>query len=71
MKTLLWLYRGLSTWSAHEESESGSSPVLTGKELERMSSEELKEAVNRVAVYARVSPEHKVRIVDALRSRGM
>ena len=51
---------------------SGTGPdlVLTGKELESMSSEELNEAVKRVTVYARVSPEHKVRIVEALQSQG-
>jgi Ca2+-transporting ATPase len=56
--------------SSGDGSKSGPDPVLTGKELESMSPEELNEAVKRVAVYARVSPEHKVRIVDALRSQG-
>ncbi|MFZ5651584.1 MAG: calcium-translocating P-type ATPase, SERCA-type [Bacillota bacterium] len=41
--------------------------TLTGQQLEQMGDEELKEAVNRVAVYARVSPEHKLRIVEALK----
>jgi len=44
--------------------------VLTGADLDRMSDEELREQVGRVAVYARVSPEHKMRIVDALREHG-
>lgn len=44
--------------------------VLTGQELERLSQEELKELVSSVSVYARVSPEHKLRIVKALQSLG-
>jgi Ca2+-transporting ATPase len=44
--------------------------VLSGRELDRLSDEELVEHVDRVAVYARVSPEHKVRIVDAHKQRG-
>ena len=43
--------------------------VLTGKEIEEMSDEELREAVDYTSVYARVSPEHKVRIVEALQSK--
>ena len=38
---------------------------ITGIELEKMSDEELKNNVKKYAVYARVSPEHKVRIVKA------
>ncbi len=44
--------------------------VLTGAQLEEMSDEELREAVKHTAVYARVSPEHKVRIVAALRANS-
>ena len=44
--------------------------VLEGIEVERMSDEDLSKVVDRVAVYARTSPEHKVRIVNALRERG-
>jgi Ca2+-transporting ATPase len=40
--------------------------VLTGKELERMSPADLDREVEQVSVYARVSPEHKLRIVQAL-----
>jgi len=47
-----------------------SARVLTGKDLEAMSQEELTGKVEEVAVYARVSPEHKVRIVDALKAHG-
>jgi Ca2+-transporting ATPase len=45
-------------------------PVLTGDELETMSVEKLAEEVNAVSVYARLSPEQKVKIVQALQRRG-
>lgn len=44
--------------------------AMTGEELNRISDEELKEKVKTTKVYARVSPEHKVRIVEALRANG-
>jgi P-type Ca2+ transporter type 2C len=44
--------------------------AMTGEELEKYSEEELKEVVKNVKVYARVSPEHKVKIVTALRANG-
>ncbi|OQA48106.1 MAG: Calcium-transporting ATPase 1 [Firmicutes bacterium ADurb.Bin300] len=44
--------------------------VINGDELERMSDEQLKEAVCSCSVFARVTPEHKVKIVDAYKSNG-
>ncbi len=44
--------------------------VLTGSQLDDMDDAALKEKVATNDVFARVSPEHKVRIVDALKSRG-
>jgi magnesium-transporting ATPase (P-type) len=44
--------------------------VLTGAELEAMSQDQLKQVVREVDVYARTSPEHKIRIVRALQSHG-
>jgi P-type Ca2+ transporter type 2C len=44
--------------------------VLTGAELEAMSVEELAARCGTVSVYARLSPEQKVKIVRALKSRG-
>jgi Ca2+-transporting ATPase len=46
------------------------SPLLTGQELQHLSQEELQEQVTAVSVYARVAPEHKLRIVKALQRRG-
>lgn len=40
--------------------------VLTGRDLEKMAPEELDQRVETVSVYARVAPEHKLRIVQAL-----
>ena len=44
--------------------------AITGTELEAMSQEELEKRVQNIRVYARVSPEHKVRIVRAWQSHG-
>jgi magnesium-transporting ATPase (P-type) len=44
--------------------------VLTGAELEALSQEQLKEVVRDVDIYARTSPEHKIRIVRALQAHG-
>ncbi|WP_017305484.1 cation-translocating P-type ATPase [Spirulina subsalsa] len=46
------------------------SRTLTGQELEKLSQLDLELAVDEVAVYARVTPEHKLRIVQALQKRG-
>lgn len=46
------------------------SMVLTGSELDNITDEELRKSVENTSVYARVSPEHKVRIVEALRYNG-
>jgi Ca2+-transporting ATPase len=45
-------------------------PVLTGQDLDRFDDEALAEQVATVNVYARVAPEHKLRVVRALRERG-
>ena len=45
-------------------------PVITGPELENMTDEELFEIVNDTHIYARVNPEHKIRIVSALKRHG-
>ena len=44
--------------------------VLTGQELNDLSIEELRNIVEKTAVYARVTPEHKLRIIEALQSNG-
>ncbi|MDX2138757.1 MAG: cation-translocating P-type ATPase [Chloroflexota bacterium] len=44
--------------------------VLTGQNLSQMSQQELEAQVEHIAVYARVSPEHKLNIVQALQNKG-
>jgi Ca2+-transporting ATPase len=50
-------------------SQSGET-VLTGQQLQQLSQAELERQVKQVSVYARVAPEHKLRIVQALQKRG-
>jgi Ca2+-transporting ATPase len=44
--------------------------VLTGQDLSQMSAGELEDVVEKISVYARVSPEHKLEIVQALQNKG-
>ncbi|MFB6208812.1 MAG: cation-translocating P-type ATPase [Candidatus Nanohaloarchaea archaeon] len=44
--------------------------AMTGKEVEELSDRQLEEKVGEVEIFARVSPEHKVRILQALQSNG-
>lgn len=44
--------------------------VFEGKDLEKMTDEELEKEVQNISVYARVSPEHKIRIVKAWQKNG-
>ena len=44
--------------------------ALTGMELDAMTEEELEEKIEKISVYARVSPENKIRIVEAWQKKG-
>lgn len=44
--------------------------ALTGEELDALSDEELARDITKISVYARVSPENKIRIVDAWQKNG-
>ena len=44
--------------------------VMTGSELEKISIEKLTENIDKVRVFARATPEHKLKIVEALQRRG-
>ena len=44
--------------------------IIAGPELDRLSYDQLKRIAGRTSVYARVSPEHKLKIIQALRERG-
>lgn len=48
----------------------GSLVALTGTELDQLSDEQLDACIEDVSVFARVAPEHKIRIVTALQNRG-
>ncbi|KAF8663645.1 hypothetical protein AX16_000887 [Volvariella volvacea WC 439] len=65
---------GLRVGSVHghdlEGSGSGYTYCLTGKDIDRMSKQELKERVGSVSVFARTTPRHKMAIVEAFQSRG-
>lgn len=49
---------------------SGSERAMTGKELDEMSQQQLESCVEKYNVFARVTPEHKLRIVKAFEKRG-
>jgi Ca2+-transporting ATPase len=44
--------------------------AMTGQEVEGLTDEELREVVEEVEVFARVAPEHKVRVLEALQANG-
>ncbi|KEH91073.1 ATPase [Clostridium novyi A str. BKT29909] len=46
------------------------SMVMSGSELDKLSEEELSSRIDNLRVFARVSPEHKVKIVNALKAKG-
>lgn len=46
------------------------SEAMEGVEIERLTDEELRNKVEKISVYARVSPEHKIRIVKAWQEKG-
>ncbi len=48
----------------------GGTGVLPGRDVDRLDDDGLREALDRSRVVARVSPEHKLRIVEALQARG-
>ncbi|MEP7765087.1 HAD-IC family P-type ATPase [Sanguibacter sp. 25GB23B1] len=66
-------HRGTATAIARElgiAPAEGDVPALTGADLQAMDDDELRQVVRDIDVYARTSPEHKLRIVRALQSHG-
>jgi len=63
-------HRDTAVAIAHELGLMDNGMALTGRELDEISDEEFHEIVEDVRVYARVFPEQKVRIVEALQGRG-
>jgi Ca2+-transporting ATPase len=64
--TAVAVAKELNLLGENEEEEK----VLTGEELEKLSDEQLADIVQKVVIYARVSPEHKMRIVKAWKAKG-
>jgi P-type Ca2+ transporter type 2C len=67
--TALHIARDLGIVQAEDETEDRKL-VITGQELAKMSVDDLDDVVSDVSAYARVSPEHKVKIVEALKKKG-
>lgn len=44
--------------------------AMTGEELEKLSTKELERVVEKIKIFARVSPHHKVKILEALKAKG-
>jgi P-type Ca2+ transporter type 2C len=59
-----------AAYIAEELGIAESRKTLTGRDLDEMTVEQLEEVVEDVPVYARVSPEHKLKLVQALQNRG-
>ena len=53
-----------------DKTREGYKPVLRGDELDRMSEDELAQVIGQTSIFARTSPDHKLKIVRALQSRG-
>ncbi|MDD5096208.1 MAG: cation-translocating P-type ATPase [Candidatus ainarchaeum sp.] len=60
----------LTAKAVAEELGIGNGRVITGEELDGMGQKEFEERVEGISVYARVSPAHKLRIVNALNANG-
>ncbi|WP_028841697.1 HAD-IC family P-type ATPase [Thermodesulfobacterium hveragerdense] len=66
----------LTAWAIAEEltivekDEPLDSVLITGKELEEMSLEEFEKRIEKIKVYARTSPEQKLKIVEVLQEKG-
>ncbi len=60
----------LTARAISEELGIGNGEVIEGVQLDNMSDEDLRDQIDKVSVFARVTAEHKVRIVEALKRRG-
>lgn len=61
---------GMPVNASQANPPSGHRAVLRGDEIDRMASHELAEAMAGTSIFARTSPEHKMKIIKALQSRG-
>lgn len=61
---------GMPLSASRSSAPAGYRPVLRGDELDRMSEQDLASAISGTTIFARTSPEHKMKIIRALQSRG-
>ena len=64
---------GMNIPASHEYGGPGQTatrPVLTGEEVDDMTEDELADAMRTTAIFARTNPDHKLKIIRALQSRG-
>jgi len=60
----------IATPREHTINQAAVKPVLTGNEVDRMSEDELGAAMQATTIFARTNPDHKLKIIRALQSRG-
>lgn len=60
----------IATARPHTQSSVAVRPVLNGTDIDEMSEEELKSAIGATSIFARTSPDHKLKIIRALQARG-
>ncbi|TVY76028.1 Calcium-transporting ATPase [Lachnellula suecica] len=60
----------IATPQEHTASSVAVKPVLRGEEIEEMTDEELEAAIANTSIFARTSPDHKMKIIKALQARG-
>ena len=61
---------GMPLSASRSTTSTGYKPVLTGDELDRMTEQELASTISGTTIFARTSPDHKMKIIRALQSRG-
>ncbi|OAA73224.1 calcium-transporting ATPase type 2C member 1 [Cordyceps fumosorosea ARSEF 2679] len=60
----------IATASSHAAGQTTVKPVLRGDEIDKMSDEALADAMQHTTIFARTTPDHKLKIISALQSRG-
>lgn len=60
----------IATPRAHGPGQVSVKPVLTGKDVDNLSEEDLAQAMHHTTIFARTTPDHKLKIIRALQSRG-
>jgi Ca2+-transporting ATPase len=68
--TALAIARRLGMPISTSRGSASNTPVLRGEQLDKMSETELAAAISGTSIFARTSPEHKMKIIRALQSRG-